>query len=46
MSKSSKKIVSVHVDILCSLTKFYKKKIFFMVYVKKIILYATKLLFT
>jgi hypothetical protein len=32
--KILKKIVSVHLHILCSLTKFCKKKIFFGAYVK------------
>jgi hypothetical protein len=36
----------MHLDILCSLTKFCKKKIIFVTGVKKTIFYATKLLFT
>jgi hypothetical protein len=36
----------MRLHILCSLTKFCKKKIFFGAYVKKTIFYGTKLLFT
>jgi hypothetical protein len=46
VKKFWKKILSVRLHILCSLTKFCKKKIIFMTCVKKIIFYATKLLFT
>jgi hypothetical protein len=35
MFKILKKIVSVHLHILCSLTKSCKKKIFFVAYVKR-----------
>jgi hypothetical protein len=35
--KNLKFFVSVHLHILCSLTKFCKKKIFFGAYIKKII---------
>jgi hypothetical protein len=45
-TNSGKKNLSVHPDILCSLTKFCKKNIFFVTCVKKTIFYATKLLFT
>jgi hypothetical protein len=35
MSKNYEKKISVHLNILCSLTKFCKKKIIFMTCVKK-----------
>jgi hypothetical protein len=44
--KIMKKILSMHLDILCSLTKFCKKELIFMSCVKKTNFYATKLLFT
>jgi hypothetical protein len=47
MSKNSeKKFVCMHLHILCSLTKFCKKKIYFGASVKKTKFYDTKLLFT
>jgi hypothetical protein len=41
--KILKKILSVHLDILCSLTKLCKKKIIFVTYVKKTIFLCYKI---
>jgi hypothetical protein len=41
-----KKYLDVHLDILCSFTKFREKRIFFMASIKKINFCAPTLLFT